>query len=149
MFLSFKVSTISLTLSKSILVDCNICQMPIWLFQELYQKNWKSWGQYTCRLLKDLSWLHPLFHPKLWERDMLQKIKTTSNCAITTVLSRVGKRVTVRVGKISLRVGSCPPLPTLSYATGFRVLNQPALIQIIVLSYILSHLQNVLYVDFM
>ena len=48
---------------------------------------------------------------------MLQKIKTTSNCAITTVLSRVGKRVTVRVGKISLRVGSCPPLPTLSYAT--------------------------------
>ena len=51
---------------------------------------------------------------------MLQKIKTTSNCAITTVLSRVGKRVTVRVGKISLRVGSCPPLPTLSYATAYH-----------------------------
>ena len=43
--------------------------------------------------------------------------KTASNCPITTVLSRVGKRATVRVGKISLRVGSCPPLPTLSYAT--------------------------------
>ena len=45
-------------------------------------------------------------------------MKKTSN--ISKNNSWVGKRVTVRVGKISLRVGSCPPLPTLGYATALQ-----------------------------
>ena len=67
------------------------------------------------RLLKGLSELVSsiiLSKTSRTARKSFEKIKSNSNA-----YSRVGKIVTVRVGKISLRVGSCPPLPTLTYAT--------------------------------
>ena len=90
--------------------------MYIWLHQEWQsiQRIGNSEILLMLRPLRDLSQFIKNFE-KNWK--WFKQIETISTCQITTVLSRVGKRVTVRVGKISLRVGSCPPLPTLSYAT--------------------------------
>ena len=68
-----------------------------------------SWSELDCLIISSNS--------LRTTEKCFEKIKTTSTGQITTVLSRVGKRVTLRVGKISLRVGSCPPLPTLGYTT--------------------------------